>query len=1322
MLQYNHKQVIDIEMKIIEKITKNKRIIIAIGVSLVIISAFYPILKNIKRAERSNAVAPQIDRVFPSVGAVSGGDKIRITGRNFEQAQGVKWLEVHFYHSCVMATNNRTFCWGWNNSGELGIGGSGYIQVPFQIIQGDMPPNTHIVRMSNGGMHTCAIGSDNQTYCWGPNYYGQLGNGSTTDANRPVRVVPGQVPYGVFIKQISTSVGHTCAIASNNQTYCWGGNQYGQLGNGTNNNASIPIAIAQGAIPAGVYLKYVSAGYDHTCAIASNNQTYCWGGNQYGQLGNGTNNNASIPIAIAQGAIPAGVYLTQIQSAGMFTCGLGSNGWVYCWGQNHGGQLGNGTNHNKLVPTQILQGAIPNGVLIKQISASGNIHSCALAINNQAYCWGNGDNGKLGDGNTSGHDSLVPTQVLQGAIPVGLAINTIGTGNNHSCALASNNWVYCWGNSTHGLLGNGVAASGNDSGVPVAIFKPGVMPSANVGTRVRLGSVDLPTSAVRFISANEIEVTLPAKPASLPANTPLSITVTNPDGTVYTHNNAYTYYQPSVPTITSVAPNSGAVSGGGTATITGTNFDNLKFKQVSVSPVSTCAIDYEGKLYCWGYWLGNALPKLMPAWMHLRLRTIANANGSVCGITYDNVTYCAGRNDLGQLANGTANNSPGPVRITQGQIPSDVYLTTIDAAEYTLCGLGSDNRVYCWGHGANGLLGNGTTVNSHVPVQVSQGQIPTDVTITSVSLGWKAGCVTTTNGNAYCWSADNSSGLLGHWDNSNSLVPRMVTRGEIPHNVTITKIVPETLHTCALTSEGKAYCWGNNAHGVLGTGNNTSSLTPKAIQNGQIPAHSRIVGIVLGDSQTCVITTDNNAYCFGHNNGELGTGVADHTNLPTRVAQGQMIAGTYFTSIDSNVYHSCGISSDARVYCWGNVTLPGSLLGATNNSTLVPVRSVMNNYNVNFGSKVINDLIPVSDTSLQVTIPPANQANPTAPAPHAGVVNVNLARQSDSVTTNNLQYTYQVPITVPQAPINVSASPAVDTHQAGAIRLKFQSPSANYDDTTPSTGNGNAPITDYVIQYCRANATGDGCKDPTAPMENATIPDNWVTKAHSPMQSTPTNPADHNLSLVIDHLNPGGSRRYVFRVAARNQAGVGAYSTVVSSIPSFITMSTSSTFLDHAITPIYNQTLTSRKLTINLKTNLSSGYVLKMSSIDVENRLVQRLSPPIMINATTHTFNNPGLLGANTWGFYIPNTTTNQAQSSISYAQFTNNATPVANKNAQNVADKYAVIPPFGQAVTIAQYNQATDKKLDVIFGVNVNKEVISGTYRSAILLEMISQ
>jgi len=386
MLQYNHKQVIDIEMKIIEKITKNKRIIIAIGVSLVIISAFYPILKNIKRAERSNAVAPQIDRVFPSVGAVSGGDKIRITGRNFEQAQGVKWLEVHFYHSCVMATNNRTFCWGWNNSGELGVGGSGYMQVPFQIIQGDMPPNTHIVRMSNGGMHTCAIGSDNQTYCWGPNYYGQLGNGSTTDANRPVRVVPGQVPYGVFIKQISTSVGHTCAVASNDQTYCWGNNQYGQLGNGTNNNASVPIAIAQGAIPAGVYLKYVSAGYDHTCAIASNNQTYCWGGNQYGQLGNGTNNNASVPIAIAQGAIPAGVYLTQIQSAGMFTCGLGSNGWVYCWGQNHGGQLGNGTNHNKLVPTQILQGAIPNGVLIKQISASGNIHSCALATNNQAYC------------------------------------------------------------------------------------------------------------------------------------------------------------------------------------------------------------------------------------------------------------------------------------------------------------------------------------------------------------------------------------------------------------------------------------------------------------------------------------------------------------------------------------------------------------------------------------------------------------------------------------------------------------------------------------------------------------------------------------------------------------------------------------------------------------------------------------------------------------------------------------------------------------------------------------------------------------------------
>ena len=1312
MLQYNHKQVIDIEMKIIEKITKNQRIIIAIGVSLVMISAFYPILKNIKRAERSNAAAPQIDRVLPSVGAVSGGDKIRITGRNFEQAQGVRQLAVNMWTSCFIYSNNQTFCWGNNTGGSLGIGGDGnsHMPFPFQILQGAIPNGVYLTQLTSGGTHTCALASNQEVYCWG------------NENNRAVQLPRGAIPHGVYLKTITANVYHTCGLASNNQAYCWGRNQHGQLGNGATIDQWSPVAVSQGEIPNGVYITQINAGREFTCALASNQETYCWGNNNYGQLGNGTVFPSTVPSRVVRGAIPNGVYITQIQSAQYFVCALASNRETYCWGNNQNGELGNGDTTNRYVPTQIMPGAIPAGVTIQQLSASFG-HTCAVASDNQAYCWGHGAYGRLGNGNKDfAHKSLVPTKVLQGALPLGVWFVSIQTGGDHTCALASDKWVYCWGKSYGGLLGNGVMQSGQDVAMPVMVVKNGYMQKTTVGTRVRLGSVDLPASAVRFISANEIEVTLPAKPASLPVNTPLSITVTNPDGTVYTHNNAYTYYQPSAPTITSVTPSSGAVSGGGTATITGTNFDNLKFKQVSVSPVSTCAIDYEGKLYCWGYWLGNALPKLMPAWTHLRLRTIANANGSVCGITYDNVTYCAGRNDLGQLANGTANNSPGPVRITQGQIPSDVYLTTIDAAEYTLCGLGSDNRVYCWGHGANGLLGNGTTVNSHVPVQVSQGQIPTDVTITSVSLGWKAGCVTTTNGNAYCWSADNSSGLLGHWDNSNSLVPRMVTRGEIPHNVTITKIVPETLHTCALTSEGKAYCWGNNAHGVLGTGNNTSSLTPKAIQNGQIPAHSRIVDIALGDSQTCVITTDNNAYCFGHNNGELGTGVADHTNLPTRVAQGQMIAGTYFTSIDSNVYHSCGISSDARVYCWGNVTLPGSLLGATNNSTLVPVRSIMNNYNVNFGSKVINDLIPVSDTSLQVTIPPANQANPTAPAPHAGVVNVNLARQSDSMTTNNLQYTYQVPITVPQAPINVSASPAVDTHQAGAIRLKFQSPSANYDDTVPSTGNGNTPITDYVIQYCRANATGDGCKDPTVPMENATIPDNWVTKAHSPMQSTPTHPADHNLSLVIDHLNPGGSRRYIFRVAARNQAGVGAYSTVVSSIPSFITMSTSSTFLDHAITPIYNQTLTSRKLTIDLKTNVSSGYILKMSSIDVENRLVQRLSPPIMINATTHTFNNPGLLGANTWGFYIPNTTTNQAQSSISYAQFTNNATPVANKNAQTVADKYAVIPPFGQAVTIAQYNQATDKKLDVIFGVNVNKEAIAGNYRSAILLEMISQ
>jgi alpha-tubulin suppressor-like RCC1 family protein len=162
---------------------------------------------------------------------------------------------------------------------------------------GDLSGKT-ILSISAGGNHTCAIASDSQAYCWGYNSYGQLGDGTTTNRSAPVAVTTSGVLSGKTIKTISAGGSHTCAVASNNQAYCWGRNAYGQLGDGSTNNSSVPVAVTTSGVLSGKAILSISIGYgSHTCAIVDN-QDYCWGYNTYGQLGDGLSNILTAPVAL----------------------------------------------------------------------------------------------------------------------------------------------------------------------------------------------------------------------------------------------------------------------------------------------------------------------------------------------------------------------------------------------------------------------------------------------------------------------------------------------------------------------------------------------------------------------------------------------------------------------------------------------------------------------------------------------------------------------------------------------------------------------------------------------------------------------------------------------------------------------------------------------------------------------------------------------------------------------------------------------------------------------------------------------------------------
>jgi len=388
-------------------------------------------------------------------------------------------------HTCGVTSAGVGYCWGDNSSGQLGNGTTTNSTTPVPVSGG-----YSFAMISAGETHTCGVTSFSITayppvggtlYCWGNNSSGQLGNGTTTNSATPV---PVSVSSTLSFVLVSAGGSHTCAIAPSAANfgiggvgYCWGENSSGQLGNGTTNNSSVPVAISTNAPVLG--WDSLSAGYNHTCGgdneiapMGHISLVYCWGDNSLGELGNGTTTNSAVPFFANSGSpffFPTGAPA----SAGTgFTCT-----YSQCWGNNSSGQLGNGTTTNSTVPVTITLSNTPDGYAL--FSAGGD-HTCAVTqysnggtpappqVGGIAYCWGGNAFGQLGNGTMT--NSTTPMVVAGG-----LYYATISAGGSHTCGVTDTNppsnlgssaAVYCWGDNTYGQLGNGTTIN---SATPVLV-------------------------------------------------------------------------------------------------------------------------------------------------------------------------------------------------------------------------------------------------------------------------------------------------------------------------------------------------------------------------------------------------------------------------------------------------------------------------------------------------------------------------------------------------------------------------------------------------------------------------------------------------------------------------------------------------------------------------------------------------------------------------------------------------------------------------------------------------------------------------------------
>jgi alpha-tubulin suppressor-like RCC1 family protein len=336
-------------------------------------------------------------------------------------------------HTCALDTSGRAYCWGSNQSGQLGEGvphiGSPILStLPLPVHGGQI-----FASLSVGGSHNCALTPDGAAWCWGLNTSFQSGGFSSSTAWVPSPVF-WPVETGIPFASITAGNNHTCALTDDGRAFCWGGNNFGQLGSG----ALGSFQPTPTEVP-GLRFAALDASGGYTCGIATDGVTYCWGANNVGQLGDGSLTNRSAPTPVAGSHA-----FVSIASQSNSTCALTTDGEAFCWGSNLFGQLGISPSANPRVPNPVVTALRFSSI------APGSSHTCAVATSGEAYCWGQGTQGQLGTGNLT---SLTAPDV---PVQSSAAFESVSAGSQHSCGITTTGDVQCWGRNNVGQLGNGL--------------------------------------------------------------------------------------------------------------------------------------------------------------------------------------------------------------------------------------------------------------------------------------------------------------------------------------------------------------------------------------------------------------------------------------------------------------------------------------------------------------------------------------------------------------------------------------------------------------------------------------------------------------------------------------------------------------------------------------------------------------------------------------------------------------------------------------------------------------------------------------------------
>jgi alpha-tubulin suppressor-like RCC1 family protein len=817
---------------------------------------------------------------------------VLVSGLDF----GVTAIDAGTYDTCAIQYN-RMKCWGQNPSGQLGTGDITWTTTPVDVTV----LNQDVSEIAVGYNHACAsISATGGIKCWGDQLYGQLGNNVMSfSASLSAVDVIGLTSGSASLQSNDNT---TCAIL-NGAAKCWGKNTNGQLGNGSTGDSAVPVTVF--GLTSGI--SAVSTGGFHTCALSTSDSVQCWGLNSSGQLGNSTTQSTLIPVSVL--GLPGGI--SKIAAGGQHTCALIQDGSIWCWGENWSGQLGIGSRSYSNHPVQVSGSGTPP--LVTAITALDTNPTSAASVRYSVTF------SKPVSGVDSSDFSLTSSG-LSGASVTGIT----GSGAAYTVWVSPGS-----GSGTLRLDLNDNDTILDSSGTPLggAGIGNGSFTAGDVYTILSITPV-----VVTAISRADRSPTLAAY---VRFTVTFSKAVTGVDLTDFSIGStglagpyllgvagSGSTYTVTVSTgrdsgllrldlldndsiLDSFARPLGGVGAGNGNFMGETYTIDRRYTRLAAGIWHACVV-WDGAIKCWGWngggQLGNgtrvdATSPVNVSGLTSGYVAVTAGQDQSCALSLAGHVKCWGVNYFGQLGNGANADT---------SLPVDVYglpagISAISTGWAHTCALTTSGGVKCWGYNGHSQLGNGTTTNSNVPIDV------TGLTGGVVAIAAGAGhtCALTEIGAVKCWGY-NYDGELGNGTFNESSVPVDVS-GLASGAVAVSA---GRSHSCALLSSGTIKCWGNNQHGELGNGSLGSSNIPTVV-NGLPSAITS--SLSAGNDHTCGLNNTGYAMCWGDNEyGQLGIGLVSSSNPPAYVSG----ISEALSSISAGNQFTCALAAN-KVYCWG---------------------------------------------------------------------------------------------------------------------------------------------------------------------------------------------------------------------------------------------------------------------------------------------------------------------------------------------------------------------------------------------------------------------